>query len=130
MIPAEVLHFRGHGSDSLGSFIDEQHRQELCAWVASLGEDPRRVLPEFRILWTDDGYTLHLSRKVQREGRDIIDQALNRVWSEPVVIKLGREQCWPQWLYDTRTIDRDRTVTHQRLILPPEDQERPRPDTL
>lgn len=99
-VPIEVLRFSGGGS--IGSFIDGGQRAELCAWVTSLGADPTAALPQFRILSTHHGYELHLSMKVRRDGRDVLDHALDRVWSEPLVIPLGRERCWPKWLHDTQ----------------------------
>lgn len=105
-LPTEVLYFNGSGSphQPIGSFIDEGQLAELCAWVASLGADPTAVLPQFRILAWEGRYQLHLSVKVRRNGRDVLDQALDKVWSEPLVIDLGRERCWPKWLHDTREV--------------------------
>lgn len=100
--PRQVIHFKGNGVDSLGSSIGEEQRAELCSWVASLGADPAEVLPQFRILWWQGTYQLHLSRKVRRNGRDVLDHALDKVWSEPLVIDLGAERCWPKWLHDTQ----------------------------
>lgn len=100
-VPREVLRFLGVGVHSLGTQIAPEQLEELCAWVSSLGADPTRVLPQFRILAHGGRYQLHLSQKVQRDGHDVFDQALDKVWSEPLVIDLGTERTWPKWLYDT-----------------------------
>jgi hypothetical protein len=100
--PLEVIHFKGVGEESLGANISSEQLAEMCAWVASLGVDPAEVLPQFRILCWKGSFQLHLSRKVRRDGRDVFDQALGKVWSEPLVIDLGAERCWPKWLHDTQ----------------------------
>jgi hypothetical protein len=100
-VPREVLRFLGVGVHSLGTQIAPEQLEELCAWVASLGADPKRILPQFRILACDGRFQVHLSQKVQRDGHDVLDQALDKVWSEPLVIDLGTERSWPKWLYDT-----------------------------
>jgi hypothetical protein len=78
--------------------ITDEQREELCAWVAALGADPSRTLPEFRIFTAEGGYKLHLSMKVRRDGRDQIDLATGRIWTEPLVLDLGPDECWPAWL--------------------------------
>jgi hypothetical protein len=100
--PIEVIHFKGNGVDSLGAAIDGEQLAEMCAWVSSLGVDPAEVLPQFRILWWQGTYRLHLSRKVRVNGHDVFDHALDKVWSEPLVIDLGTEPRWPKWLHDTQ----------------------------
>jgi hypothetical protein len=97
-VPREVIYFPGGD-------IPQELLDDVCRWVAALGADPKRVLAQFRILATDAGYQLHLSRKVQRNGHDVIDQALNKVWSEPLIIDLGSERTWPKWLHDAQGPD-------------------------
>jgi hypothetical protein len=99
----EVLRFDGDSRGALGAFIEAEQREELCAWVSSLGADPARVLPRFCITSHEGTFRLHLSVKVRNDnGRDVLDRALNTVWSEPLVIDLGSERCWPKWLHDTQ----------------------------
>lgn len=71
-------------------------REALTEWVRSLGIDPNDVRPTVVIRQAEHEYELHLSRfKRDGTGRLIVDTAANNVVSEPLVIALGTEQCWP-----------------------------------
>jgi hypothetical protein len=79
--------------------IRDDCREEIAAWVKSLGVDPNDVLPSLVIRMGKSTYELHLSRFVRSEqGRIRFDEALERPVSEPLIVDLGTAKSWPRWL--------------------------------
>lgn len=74
-------------------------REGLINWVASLGVKPEDIHPALLIEEGEHSYLLHLSRFVRNEAGGLqLDHALDEVLSEPLVIDLGTDRCWPAWL--------------------------------
>jgi hypothetical protein len=74
-------------------------RAEVLAWLRSLDVDLKSVTPKLMIEHNEQGYRLHLSKYVRNEaGRIIIDHAASRAVTEPLLVDLGSERCWPEWL--------------------------------
>lgn len=74
-------------------------RDEVKGWVRRMGVDLASVTPRLKIELTPQGFRLHLSQYVLNEnGRKILDHAEDRAVTRPLVIELGRERTWPEWL--------------------------------
>ena len=80
--------------------LPKQRREELYAWLQSLGVEPKRCIPYLVITHSsaDGCYRLHLSMyALNDQGAKYVDHAANRVHTEPLVIVIDT---WPQWLVE------------------------------
>ncbi|HEY9411118.1 MAG TPA: hypothetical protein VIP77_16180 [Jiangellaceae bacterium] len=74
-------------------------REEVTSWVASLGVEPKDVRPQVAIIRGENSYQVHLSRFVRDgAGKLRLDAAANEVVTEPLIIDIGTDRTWPQWL--------------------------------
>lgn len=74
-------------------------REYIAEWVKSLGVEPNDVRGKGVIVMGERGYELHLSKFVCNErGGHIFDRATNDSVSQPLIIDLGTDLCWPAWL--------------------------------
>lgn len=79
--------------------LRDDRREEMMAWVESLGVQPRDVRPVILIAEGDIGYELHLSRFLRTEsGHMRIDRAADHAVTEPLIVGLGTSKSWPAWL--------------------------------
>jgi hypothetical protein len=79
--------------------LRDDHREELKAWVKSLGVDPEDVKNKGLIRMGEQSYELHLSKFVRTANGGILqDWAAGESVTEPLVIDLGTTKCWPTWL--------------------------------
>lgn len=84
--------------------VDVRHmradrREELIAWIKSLGVEPNDVRQAFVIVEAAQQYELHLTTyRRSPEGRIRIDHATEDAVTEPLIVKLGTSKTWPTWL--------------------------------
>lgn len=81
--------------------MHEDRAEELVRWTQGLGVEPDEVLGQGAIVIGKSSYELHL-RKVIRDGdgRMVVDAAGDCVATTPLVVDLGQDKSWPQWLGD------------------------------
>jgi hypothetical protein len=79
--------------------MPDDKRDEVRSWMRGLGVDLDSVTPRLKIELAKEGFRLHLSQYVcDDNGRKILDHAEERAVTRPLVIELGRERTWPEWL--------------------------------
>lgn len=77
----------------------DDRREELIAWIKSLGVNPNDVRQAFVIVAAELEYELHLTTyRRSPEGRIRIDRATEDAVTEPLVVPLGTSKSWPAWL--------------------------------
>jgi hypothetical protein len=73
--------------------------EQLQEWVRGLGVDPAKVRSKGLISEGQQSYELHLSETVRDDtGATVLDHAIDDIVSRPLVVDLGHERSWPQWL--------------------------------
>ncbi|WP_433078852.1 hypothetical protein ACQP1P_38530 [Dactylosporangium sp. CA-052675] len=74
-------------------------REEVLAWVRSLGLEPNDLRPLTLIAEGEHEYQLHVTRYLRTEGGSIrLDRAAEDAVTEPVIVGLGTAKSWPSWL--------------------------------
>jgi hypothetical protein len=77
----------------------DDRREELIAWIKSLGIDHNNVRNAFVIVASGQEYELHLTTyRRSPEGRIRIDRATEDAVTEPLIVPLGTSKVWPAWL--------------------------------
>jgi hypothetical protein len=72
--------------------FDSDLVKRTVEWVASIGLDPKRILPLFGMTYARAGWVAHFSEKIRVDGRDLVDGLLNQVATQPVRMRLAAEQ--------------------------------------
>lgn len=83
-----------------GRLIGSEHEKQLLNWLKSLGVDTDITIPRLRI--TSDSnheYRLHVSQYVKDERSNYVqDYAKGEASTVPLVVELGKERNWPEFL--------------------------------
>jgi hypothetical protein len=79
--------------------LRDDRREELIAWVKSLGIEPEDVKHKGLIRMAERGYELHLSKFVRTVNGGIQqDWAAGESVTVPLIVDLGTAPSWPAWL--------------------------------
>jgi hypothetical protein len=81
------------------STMRPDRREELIAWVESLGVTPADVREKGVIFQGEHEYELHLTKYIRTEaGRIRLNRAADAAVTEPLIIGLGTSKSWPAWM--------------------------------